>query len=263
MASPGGRSGVYCALQRWVAGIVYGLCCLGPGPGGRIGDAERPYYLNRLERRERRDVAGLHQIYRKIRYGEPVVVVSGLPRSGTSMAMKMLDAGGLPLVTDREREADIDNPKGYFEDERVKDLAAAEDTSWVVEARGKGIKVVSSLLQHLPRDLNYRLLFMRRNLHEVIASQNKMLARRGETSDTDDERMIELYESHLRRVSALLRHGPHFQWIDLHYTAVLERPRDEAERIRRFLGGDLDLDRMAAAVDESLYRNRAAEAVSA
>jgi hypothetical protein len=111
--------------------------------------------------------------------------------------------------------------------------------------------------------LNYRLLFMRRNLHEVIASQNKMLARRGETSDTDDERMIELYESHLRRVSALLRHGPHFQWIDLHYTAVLERPRDEAERIRRFLGGDLDLDRMAAAVDESLYRNRAAEAVSA
>lgn len=202
-------------------------------------------------------MAGLHQIYRKIRYGEPVVVVSGLPRSGTSMTMKMLDAGGLPLVTDLEREADIDNPKGYFEDERVKDLAEAEDTAWVADARGKGIKVVSSLLPHLPRELNYRLLFMRRNLHEVIASQNKMLARRGETSDTPDERMIELYQSHLRRVSAMLRHAPCFQWIDLHYTAVLESPRQEAERIRRFLGRDLDLERMAAVVDENLYRNRA------
>lgn len=207
-------------------------------------------------------MAGLHQIYRTLRYGQPVVVVSGLPRSGTSMAMKMLEAGGLPLVTDRQREADVDNPKGYFEDERVKDLGEADDTSWVVEARGRGIKVVSSLLQHLPRDLNYRLLFMRRNLHEVVASQNKMLERRGETSDTPDERMLELYQSHLRRVSALLRHAPHFRWIDLHYTAVLESPREEAERIRGFLGRDLDVERMAAVVDERLYRNRA-EAVSA
>ena len=201
-------------------------------------------------------MAAFQRIYRRLRYGEPVVVVSGLPRSGTSMTMKMLEAGGLPLVTDQERAADVDNPKGYFEDERVKDLAEADDTGWVVEARGKGIKVVSSLLPHLPRDLNYRLLFMRRNLQEVLASQAKMLERRGETSDTSDERMLELYRSHLRRVSALLRHAPHFQWIDLHYTEVLERPRDEAERIRRFLGRDLDVARMAEMVDESLYRNR-------
>lgn len=202
-------------------------------------------------------MAALQRIYRRFRYGAPVVVVSGLPRSGTSMAMKMLEAGGLPLVTDQERAADVDNPKGYFEDERVKNLAEAEDTAWVAAARGKGIKVVSWLLPYLPRDLNYRLLFMRRNLHEVIASQAKMLERRGESSETEDERMIELYRSHLRRVSALLRHAPHFRWIDLQYTAVLERPREEAERIRRFLGRDLDVDRMAAVVDESLYRNRA------
>ena len=202
-------------------------------------------------------MAAFQRIYRRVRYGEPVVVVSGLPRSGTSMAMKMLEAGGLPLVTDHERTADVDNPKGYFEDERVKDLAEAEDTGWVHEARGKGIKVVSSLLQYLPRDLNYRLLFMRRDLQEVLASQAKMLERRGEVSDTSDERMLELYRSHLRRVSALLRHAPHFQWIDLHYTSVLERPREEAERMRRFLGRDLDVARMAEMVDESLYRNRA------
>lgn len=199
----------------------------------------------------------VREIYRRVRYGQPIVVVSGLPRSGTSMAMKMLDAGGIELVTDNERTADVDNPKGYFEDERVKNLAESEDTTWVLDARGKGIKVVSSLLQYLPRDVNYQLVFMRRHLHEVVASQNKMLARRGETSDTTDERMIELYESHLRRINAMLRHASHFRAIDLHYTAVLESPRDEAERIREFLGRSLDVERMAAVVDERLYRNRA------
>ncbi len=197
------------------------------------------------------------KVYRRLRYGRPVIVVSGLPRSGTSMAMKMLEAGGVPLVTDNQRTADVDNPKGYFEDERVKELAEADDTSWVAEARGQAIKVVSSLLQYLPRDLNYQLLFMRRNLEEVIASQAKMLERRGETSDTEDERMIELYQGHLRRVSAMLRHAPHFRHVDLQYTEVLASPRREAERLRDFLGWELDVERMAAVVDERLYRNRA------
>ena len=199
----------------------------------------------------------LSQIYRRVRYGRPVVVVSGLPRSGTSMAMKMLEAGGLPLVTDHRREADVDNPKGYFEDERVKDLGDTEDRSWLAEARGRGIKVVSSLLQHLPRDVNYRVLFMRRDLLEVIASQNKMLERRGEVSETGDERMIELYGSHLRRIDAMLRHAPHLRALDVHYTRVLEHPREEAERMKRFLRLPLDVDRMAGVVDERLYRNRA------
>lgn len=199
----------------------------------------------------------VNQIYRRARYGRPVVVVSGLPRSGTSMAMKMLEAGGLPLITDRQREADIDNPKGYFEDERVKDLGDMEDRSWIADSRGKGIKVVSSLLQYLPRDLNYKILFMRRNLLEVIASQNKMLERRGETSETDDARMIELYESHLRRIKAMLRHGPHLDALDIHYTTVLESPRQEAERMVGFLDLDLNVDKMTAVVDERLYRNRA------
>jgi hypothetical protein len=199
----------------------------------------------------------VQQIYRRIRYGRPVVVVSGLPRSGTSMAMKMLEAGGLPLITDHEREADVDNPKGYFEDERVKNLGDTDDRSWIEDGKGKGIKVVSSLLQYLPRDLNYKLLFMRRNLLEVIASQNKMLERRGETSETEDERMIELYESHLRRIRAMLRHAPHLQALDVHYTSVLEDPRQEAERMVGFLGFDLDVERMAGVVDERLYRNRA------
>lgn len=199
----------------------------------------------------------LRRIYRRARYGKPVVVVSGLPRSGTSMAMKMLDAGGVELITDNERTADVDNPKGYFEDERVKDLAETEDTSWVAEAKGKGVKVVSSLLQYLPRDLNYEILFMRRSLEEVLASQAKMLDRRGEENDTDDDRMIELYQSHLRRVNAMLRHAPHFRSLDLQYSEVVQEPRRAAERIREFLGRDMDVEKMAGVVDSKLYRNRA------
>ena len=99
---------------------------------------------------------GLRQ---KLKYGTPVILVSGLPRSGTSMAMKMLDAGGLSVIQDGIRTADEDNPKGYFEDERIKDLGKMEDTSWFRELRGRVIKVVSSLLQYLPADNFYKVVF--------------------------------------------------------------------------------------------------------
>ncbi len=198
----------------------------------------------------------LSSILRKLRYGEPIVVVSGLPRSGTSMAMKMLQAGGVELVVDHVRTADEDNPKGYFEDERVKDLAQSDDTSWVRSARGKAIKVVSSLLPHLPDSNRYKVVFMLRNLHEVLASQAKMLVRRGEGSETDDERMLANYSNHLEKVRFQLRFRPHFDALYLNYADVVADPRTAAEQINEFLGGALDVDAMVGAVDGSLYRNR-------
>ena len=108
----------------------------------------------------------MHKIRLKLKYGSPVILVSGLPRSGTSMAMKMLDAGGLSVIQDGVREADEDNPKGYFEDERIKDLAEMEDKDWFRGLRGRVIKVVSSLLQYLPDDNFYKVVFVRRDLHE-------------------------------------------------------------------------------------------------
>ena len=99
-------------------------------------------------------------LYRRLRYGRPIVVVSGLPRSGTSMAMKMLEAGGLPVVTDGLRAADEDNPKGYYEDERVKDLHQAADKGWLRNARGRVVKIISFLLKSLPADNNYQVVFM-------------------------------------------------------------------------------------------------------
>jgi hypothetical protein len=183
-------------------------------------------------------------------------VVSGLPRSGTSMLMKMLEAGGLPLVVDGLRTADEDNPKGYYEDERVKNLAKEPDRRWLEAARGKAIKIISFLLKELPAQYNYRVVFMRRNLQEVLASQTKMLKRRGEGSESSDERMRELFESDLWKALYLMKHRPQFEALEVHYREVLERPREQADRINRFLGGGLDVDSMARVADPSLYRNR-------
>ena len=198
----------------------------------------------------------LTRLMGRVRYGKPVVVVSGLPRSGTSMAMKMIEAGGLEIVADHVRTADEDNPKGYFEDERVKDLGGGGDTSWVGCARGKAIKVVSSLISHLPAANAYRVVFMLRNLHEVLASQAKMLDRRGEVSETDDQRMMESYQKHLDKVRFQLRFRSNFETLYVKYTEAVADPRRAAARINAFLGGGLDVELMVAAVDGSLYRNR-------
>lgn len=198
----------------------------------------------------------LRDFGRRLKYGKPVVIVSGLPRSGTSMAMKMLEAGGLEIVVDNIRTADEDNPKGYYEDERVKDLTEMEDKSWLKDARGKVIKVVSSLLNSLPESNSYKVVFMRRNLHEVLASQTKMLQRRSEDSHTEDEDLLAMYESHLEKVQFQLRFRPYFDALYVNYSDVVQDPAIEARKMAEFLGGGLDTKKMAAAVDGSLYRNR-------
>jgi hypothetical protein len=196
-------------------------------------------------------------VLRKILYGDPIVVVSGLPRSGTSMAMRMLQAGGLPTIEDGQRSADVDNPKGYFEDERVMNLAQDADRAWLRDARGKAIKVISYLLKELPKSNNYRVILMERDIREVLASQNKMLRRRGEENPVDDTRMAENYESLVWRVNYLLKRAPHMETLRLHYVEVVREPESASRQIAQFLGGSLDIEKMTAAVDPSLYRNRA------
>ena len=183
------------------------------------------------------------------------MVVSGLPRSGTSMAMKMLEAGGLPVVTDGLRSADEDNPKGYYEDERVKDLHRAEDKMWLRDARGKVVKIISFLLKSLPADNNYKVLFMHRNLREIVPSQNKMLSRRGERNDTPDERAVQLLDEQVREARFFLRR-PQFEVLELSYGEMLQSVRPQAQRIAEFLGLPLDIEKMAQVVDVQLYRNR-------
>ncbi len=199
----------------------------------------------------------LAQLVRRLRYGRPVVVVSGLPRSGTSMMMQMLHAGGLGILTDAVRTPDGSNPKGYFEFEAVKDLDKGGSLAWLVDARGKGVKIVSSLLRWLPETYSYQVVFMLRNLDEVVASQNKMLADRGAPQDeAQNSRIRELYQTHIDDTVRLLRTRSCFSTLVVDYGGTLTRPDDTARRVESFLRRRLDVDRMAAAADPALYRNR-------
>jgi len=171
------------------------------------------------------------------------------------MAMKMLEAGGLPVVTDGLRSADEDNPKGYYEDERVKDLHQAADKAWLRDARGKVVKIISFLLKSLPADNNYQVLLMHRNLREIVASQNKMLVRRGESNATSDERAVQLLDEQVRDARFFLRR-PQFDVLELSYGEMLQGAGPQAQRIAEFLGRPLDVEKMAQVVDVQLYRNR-------
>jgi len=187
---------------------------------------------------------------------EPVIVVSGLPRSGTSMMMRMLDVGGLEVVTDGIREPNADNPRGYYEFERVKKLPDG-DTAWLDEARGQVVKVIAALLPHLPTTYTYRVLMMRRKMDEILASQRRMLMRRGEDPDAvDDREMARLFEKHLAQVYDWMRQQDNVRFLDVDYNVMLSGPEAQLEEIQVFLGRPLDLQEMGAVVDPSLYRQR-------
>lgn len=186
---------------------------------------------------------------------EIVTVVSGLPRSGTSMMMMMLEAGGLPVLTDNIRTADEDNPKGYYEFERVKQVE--HDQAWLEQAQGKVVKMVSALLKHLPQSYTYKVIFMRRVMEEVLASQRQMLVRRGKPADTvSDERMADLSRQHLKKVEAWLDEQPNIEILYTSYNEVLKNPVEQAKKVNQFLGDTLDVESMVGAVDRSLYHQR-------
>src|SRR5262245_34492606 len=199
----------------------------------------------------------ISSFFRRLRRGAPIVVVSGLPRSGTSMAMKMLEAGGVPIVTDGIRTADESNPKGYYEFERVKELDKNGDTAWLGDARGKAVKIISFLLTYLPDGYDYQVVFMNRDIDEVLASQNKMLVARGEHPDTaGDAQMRKVYEQHLAKVERFLRNRACFATLRVGYKDVIDNPSTQAARINEFLGGRLNVARMSEVADRELYRNR-------
>jgi len=184
-----------------------------------------------------------------------ITLVSGLPRSGTSMMMKMLEAGGLEVLADHLRTADEDNPEGYYEFERVKKIE--HDQAWLEDARGKVVKMISALLKHLPPTHRYKVVFMRRNLEEVLASQRQMLIRRGKPTDTtSDGKMSELFTTHLRRVEDWLAEQPNVEVLYVSYNELMQAPEAHCAEVVRFLGLALDPSRMGAVASGTLYRQR-------
>ncbi|MGA3023641.1 MAG: alkaline phosphatase family protein [Bryobacteraceae bacterium] len=189
---------------------------------------------------------------------ESLIVVTGLPRSGTSLLMQMLAAGGLGVLSDEVRAADEDNPRGYLEFEPVKNLL--KDSSWLFEARGRVIKIVAPLLAALPPGLACRVILSERDLDEVLDSQERMLLRRNQLPAATPERRRMLKDEYLRtlgRVKAMPARRPNTQLLVIEHSAAISDPRAVAERINNFLGGGLDVAKMAAAVEPTLHRNRA------
>jgi hypothetical protein len=186
---------------------------------------------------------------------EFITVVSGLPRSGTSMMMKMLEAGGMPVLVDHVRTADEDNPRGYYEYERVKQIET--DQAWLADAGGKAVKMVAALLRHLPANYRYRVLFMQRNIEEVLASQRQMLIRRGEPTEAfGDDQMADMFAKHVEKIQAWLAQQHNMSVLYVQYGEVVSHPAEQIARIDEFLGKVLDAPNMEATVDQRLYRQR-------
>lgn len=185
----------------------------------------------------------------------PVIVVSGLPRSGTSMMMRMIAAAGVPVLSDGQRAADEDNPAGYFELEAVK--RTREDPSWLQGAGGSVVKLVHILLKDLPATHQYKVVLMHRDLDEVIASQQKMLARHGRTGAAmAPDALRRVFAAQMKSVETWLTDQPNFEPLDVDYNQMLKDPTAEAMRVAAFLGMPERAPVMAAAVDPGLYRNR-------
>ena len=189
----------------------------------------------------------------------PIIVVSGLPRSGTSMMMKMLSEGGLEVVTDAVRAADEDNPNGYFEFEPVKQLTAGE-AAWLNGAEGKLVKVISALLEYLPADRQYKVIFMEREIKEILASQQKMLQRRNEVSRTTDEELTAQFREHLKAIKYWLARQPNMTVMYVDYNRLMADPDAYCQPVADFVALPLDVERMRKVPNERLYRNRAARA---
>jgi len=186
-----------------------------------------------------------------------ITIVSGLPRSGTSLMMQMLVAGGMTPLADGERKADADNPRGYLEWERIKTLP--NDPGCIVEAEGKVVKVISRLLLSLPASYEYRVIFMERPLPEVLASQDEMMRRRGTYKEGASTVAIgAAFEKHLREVYAWLESKSYVKSIRVSYHDALSQPEQVSRQIAQFLGIPMDLKAMVEQVDSSLYRNRSA-----
>jgi hypothetical protein len=172
------------------------------------------------------------------------------------MMMSMLQAGGVEILSDGIRKADEDNPQGYYEFEKVKRLTSHENRDWLSEAQGKAVKVISSFLKYLPPDFTYDVIFMNRDLDEVMASQRRMLVRRGEDPDSQDEdKLCAIFQKHLETTKDWLSRQENFRGIEIIYKEVLENPEKQASRIEVFLGRRLDVPRMVTRVRSELYRN--------
>lgn len=197
----------------------------------------------------------IHRNFLSKNFRKTIYVVSGLPRSGTSMMMQMLKAGGIEIVSDDKRVEDQDNPRGYLEDERVKRFHL--DQSWIADADGKAVKIVAPLIMNLPQQFDYKVIFMHRDMHEVLTSQQTMLGRLKQVeSKTYPAALADAFSKQLDKSLAWFKTQPQIDVLHVNYADVISDPREQIENIVSFLERDLDTQQMINVVSPELYRNK-------
>lgn len=184
-----------------------------------------------------------------------ITVVSGLPRSGTSMMMKMLRAGGMEPLVDNIRTADLDNPNGYFEYERVKKLQQG-DHAWLTDAQGKAVKIIATLLPYLPPNFEYRIIFMQREMQEIIFSQQKMLERHGDDRTEDAQELSKLFEKHLQQINNWIQNQPCITRKNVNYNQLIQEPASIIQNLCAFLDYKVNPEMMLSVIDTGLYHQR-------
>jgi hypothetical protein len=183
-----------------------------------------------------------------------ITIVSGLPRSGTSLLMQMLKISNMNILSDNIRQADESNPRGYYEYEKVKSLQ--KDNSWMQQQDGKVIKIIAQLLKYIPKKLQYKVIFMERNLDEIMASQSKMIERMGKTVSGDNEVLKNVFSHHVDEIKTWLIETPNIDTLFLNYAEIINNPLNASKEIIDFLGLKIEPRKMASTVDSSLYRER-------
>jgi len=185
-----------------------------------------------------------------------MIVVSGLPRSGTSMMMKMLQFGGLNIFMDETRKADVDNPYGYFEHVKMYDLLLDVEQDWLSQVGESAIKIPSEILTSLPEDYEYQVIYMVKDLREILQSQRKMETRLGNVVDKSDVELLSGFRKHLNFMAKWMSEQANFDFMYLLYNSVFRDPDYAISRVKTFLDLDLNIEAMKGAIDPNLYRNK-------
>ncbi len=185
---------------------------------------------------------------------EEILIVSGLPRSGTSLLMKILDSLKIEILSDGIRKSDINNPKGYYEFEKVKKIH--KDSSWINSAKGKAIKIVSPLLRFLPSNVNYKIIFVKRNLNEILMSQKKMLENLETEDKISEELMLKSFKDHLKKTEDWINSQKNISAVYINYNELLNNPSEECIKLKKFLNRDINSKHITKVIDKKLYRNR-------
>lgn len=179
-----------------------------------------------------------------------ITIVTGLPRSGTSLMMQILNKSGLEILSDGVRQKDISNPEGYYELEAVKGIV--KDNSFLKNAVGKVVKIVAPLPMFLDKTLHYRVIFMRRDIEEILRSQEKML---NKDQSAEREKFSAIYNTHIQKTYQFFELNK-IPFQDVYYKDLIADPEVELKKIIQFLNLECGWNDLAQVVNPELYRNK-------